>query len=91
MLILDNVLSINNFDTKPNTKSSPRGCFCCIWATRKVNFPDGPDTTKADVVGFHLFAEGKGFEPLVHCCTTVFKTAAIDHSANLPSFSVAKV
>ncbi len=29
-------------------------------------------------------AEGKGFEPLVHCCTTVFKTAAFDRSAIPP-------
>ena len=30
-------------------------------------------------------AEGKGFEPLRRCRLTVFKTAAIDHSANLPN------
>ena len=30
------------------------------------------------------FAENEGFEPPVHCCTTVFKTAAFDHSANSP-------
>ena len=29
-------------------------------------------------------AEDVGFEPTVPCSTTVFKTAAIDHSANLP-------
>ena len=29
-------------------------------------------------------AEGKGFEPLSPFGLTVFKTAAIDHSANLP-------
>jgi hypothetical protein len=29
-------------------------------------------------------AEDVGFEPTVPCGTTVFKTAAIDHSANLP-------
>ena len=29
-------------------------------------------------------AESKGFEPLVPCGTTVFKTAAFDHSANSP-------
>ena len=34
----------------------------------------------------HLFvlAENVGFEPTVPCGTTVFKTAAIDHSANSP-------
>ncbi len=29
-------------------------------------------------------AEKEGFEPPVHCCTTVFKTVAIDHSATSP-------
>ena len=29
-------------------------------------------------------AEGEGFEPPGRCRPTVFKTAAIDHSANLP-------
>lgn len=28
--------------------------------------------------------ERKGFEPLVHFWTTVFKTAALDHSATFP-------
>ena len=32
------------------------------------------------------FAEEEGFEPPVHCCTTVFKTAAIDHSAIPPGW-----
>ena len=31
-----------------------------------------------------LKAEDEGFEPPVPCGTTVFKTAAIDHSANPP-------
>ena len=31
-----------------------------------------------------FIAEAEGFEPPVHCCTTVFKTAAIDHSATPP-------
>ena len=31
-----------------------------------------------------ISAEKEGFEPPVHCCTTVFKTAAIDHSAISP-------
>ena len=32
-----------------------------------------------------ILAEDEGFEPSVPCGTTVFKTAAIDHSANLPN------
>ena len=35
-------------------------------------------------VHFRLVAESKGFEPLVPCGTTVFKTAAFDHSASSP-------
>ena len=31
-----------------------------------------------------VLAEGEGFEPPVGCPTTVFKTAALNHSANLP-------
>ena len=31
-----------------------------------------------------LMAESKGFEPLEACTSTVFKTAAFDHSANSP-------
>ena len=31
-----------------------------------------------------IIAEGKGFEPLDPLRSTVFKTAAFDHSANLP-------
>jgi hypothetical protein len=33
---------------------------------------------------FKSLAENVGFEPTVPCGTTVFKTAAIDHSANSP-------
>ena len=36
-------------------------------------------------------AERQGFEPRVPRGTTVFKTAAIDHSATSPNFFVAKV
>ena len=35
---------------------------------------------------YFTLAEGKGFEPLVPFSTTVFKTAAIDHSAIPPIF-----
>ena len=34
-----------------------------------------------------VFAENEGFEPPVLLQTTVFKTAAFDHSANSPSVS----
>jgi hypothetical protein len=32
-------------------------------------------------------AENEGFEPPVPCGTTVFKTAAFDHSANSPKWT----
>ena len=34
--------------------------------------------------GVQIMAEGEGFEPPVPCGTTVFKTAAFDHSAIPP-------
>ena len=36
------------------------------------------------VLSYIIFAEDVGFEPTVPLGTTVFKTAAFDHSANLP-------
>ncbi len=39
---------------------------------------------EATLISHFRFAEKEGFEPPVHCCTTVFKTAAIDHSAISP-------
>jgi hypothetical protein len=36
------------------------------------------------MLDLHLFAERQGFEPRVPRSTTVFKTAAIDHSATSP-------
>ena len=39
---------------------------------------------KSDFCSRFISAEKEGFAPPVHCCTTVFKTAAIDHSAISP-------
>ena len=39
---------------------------------------------EATLISHFSSAEKEGFEPPVHCCTTVFKTAAIDHSAISP-------
>jgi hypothetical protein len=36
------------------------------------------------IVGADLKAEGEGFEPPETCASTVFKTAAFDHSAIPP-------
>ena len=38
---------------------------------------------------FFFLAESEGFEPPEPCGSTVFKTAAIDHSANFPGTKVA--
>ena len=45
-----------------------------------------PRSSELDADFCYLFAEGKGFEPLRRRRLTVFKTAAIDHSANLPDW-----
>ncbi len=49
----------------------------------KVNKKKQPLT-----VAFVILAEKEGFEPPVPCGTTVFKTAAFDHSAISPSAKV---
>ena len=41
-------------------------------------------SSKLDAYFYFLFAEREGFEPPVPLSTTVFKTAAIDHSAISP-------
>ena len=49
-----------------------------------------PKSACSSKLGTHFLlisAEEEGFEPPVHCCTTVFKTAAIDHSAIPPNGS----
>ena len=40
---------------------------------------------------FGFFAESEGFEPPEPCGSTVFKTAAIDHSANFPETKVVPI
>lgn len=35
-------------------------------------------------VGESLMAEKVGFEPTEHCCSTVFKTASLNHSDTSP-------
>jgi hypothetical protein len=44
------------------------------------------------ISGFYYFflAESRGFEPLEPFGSTVFKTAAIDHSASSPSWILAQ-
>ena len=41
-------------------------------------------------MGVICFAEKEGFEPPVPCGTTVFKTAAFDHSAIPPGAKLVK-
>ena len=40
---------------------------------------------------WEISAESEGFEPPEPCGSTVFKTAAIDHSANFPGTKVASI
>ena len=62
-------------------RKSARGIFI----TGKAPLHPGADTKGASLDGTLLrFAEGEGFEPPEPCSSTVFKTAAIDHSAILP-------
>ena len=42
------------------------------------------------IQAFTFFAEEEGFEPPVPCGTTVFKTAAFDHSAIPPGAKLVK-
>ena len=42
------------------------------------------DKKKKRLISHFRSAEKEGFEPPVHCCTTVFKTAAFDRSAISP-------
>ena len=48
----------------------------------KIYFCKIPDNHL--IIGDFRLAEREGFEPPVPCSTTVFKTAAIDHSAISP-------
>ena len=66
--------------------------FLCASATWKASFPDGGRTQKKPAfAGFHhCLAERQGFEPREAFTSTVFKTAAIDHSAISPDW-VAKI
>ncbi len=61
---------------RPPTSLPARGGACK--ATKKSVFKQAWHRL------FCHFAESEGFEPPVPFSTTVFKTAAIDHSANSP-------
>src|SRR5690606_24494819 len=58
---------------RPHAASLQRTCSGVLPAE-----PNGANFMK-------LLAEGVGFEPTDACTSAVFKTAAIDHSATLPS------
>ena len=60
--------------------------FFCFQYAYKSKLLARLKTKKASLKASFLYslAENVGFEPTVPCGTTVFKTAAIDHSANSP-------
>ena len=69
------------------TKAKPLRSFVffCPHVAYKSKLLTLMRTKKAGLTaGFFSLAENVGFEPTVPCGTTVFKTAAIDHSANSP-------
>ncbi len=49
-----------------------------------IGFPFCTARLKRNSLIYNFFAERQGFEPRVPLGTTVFKTAAIDHSATSP-------
>ena len=68
----------------------PAATFCgpaapgCRTERFSSSRPLPQDMQKATAVAFCMLAEREGFEPPVGCPTTVFKTAAFDHSATSP-------
>ncbi len=68
----------------PAFSAKTRGIFSCVYT--EINFGKPQRKNPDDVihVGIQFPAESEGFEPPVPLGTTVFKTAAIDHSANSP-------
>jgi hypothetical protein len=42
-------------------------------------------------LSYECMADGVGFEPTVHHCTTVFKTATLNHSATHPKLHSALI
>ena len=63
----------------------PTGCFRYLTSYKQAcPLPDTKNSrSRCDQLP-SLFAEDEGFEPPDPCGSTVFKTAAIDHSANPP-------
>ena len=55
-----------------------------IQATAHYSLLTSHSKKKKRLVSHFSSAEKEGFEPPVHCCTTVFKTAAFDRSAISP-------
>ncbi len=62
----------------------------CVWGLAHKNTPTTKKTTDKNqsLVEILLFAEREGFEPPEPLSSTVFKTAAIDHSAISPGAKV---
>ena len=75
---------------KPKKRRPCRISFCIRSGPEYIQ--PGPNTKRVanSICNPFLFlAESEGFEPPEPCGSTVFKTAAIDHSANFPGTKVA--
>lgn len=65
-----------------------------LWGLRQEQRTTNQQKTAESLLRLRRFAirrndaESEGFEPPEPCGSTVFKTAAIDHSANFPSAKV---
>ena len=76
--------------TQQNRSQGPDGGnLFCFRSLHSNKFGSAPKTKKASIYIEALrlilpFAEREGFEPPEHRCSTVFKTAAFDHSAIFP-------
>lgn len=60
--------------------------WCMALAEDATRGARGEETCHAGLFGWRKVAEEVGFEPTVPCGTTVFKTAAFNHSAIPPLF-----
>ena len=75
---------------KPKKRRPCRISFCIRSGPEYIQ--PGPNTKRLQIrfaTRFFFLAESEGFEPPEPCGSTVFKTAAIDHSANFPGTKVA--
>ena len=74
-------------DSKVAEPERPKGFGGGLAPNKKGVYPSA-EAKKAPANADAFEAEAEGFEPPERCRSTVFKTAAIDHSATPPVFSL---